>query len=202
MERFPKTEKLHINEVKNYTGQTINIKGFVHNVRDLKKVQFVILRDKTGLLQLFISKEEANEKLNALVSSLTKESVISVTGKVNIDENIKLNQVEIQVENMEVISASLPELPIDENSPLDLLLDWRFLDLRNERNLLIFQVQTTAEQAMREFWAEHDFMEIHTPKFVGTATESGSELFEVPYFGRMAYLAQSPQFYKQMAMAA
>ena len=202
MSNFPKTEKLYINEVKNHAGQSIEIKGFVHNVRDLKKVQFIILRDKTGLLQLFISKDEAHEKLNTLVSSLSKESVVSVTGKVNIDPNIKLNQVEIQVESIEVLSASLPELPIDENSPLDLLLDWRFIDLRQEKNTLIFEIQTTIEYAMREWWIEHNFIEIHSPKFVGTATESGAEVFQVPYFGTTAYLAQSPQFYKQMAMAA
>ena len=202
MSNFPKTEKLYIKEVKSYAGQSIEVKGFVHSVRDLKKVQFVILRDKTGLLQLYIPKEEANEKLNALVSSLAKESVISATGKVNIDQNIKLNQVEIQVDNIEVLSASLPELPVDENSPLDLLLDWRFIDLRTERNTLIFEIQTTMEHAMREWWVENNFIEIHSPKFVGTATESGAEVFHVPYFGATAYLAQSPQFYKQMAMAA
>jgi aspartyl-tRNA synthetase len=202
MSNFPKNEKLYIKDVKICAGQSIEIKGFVHSVRDLKKVQFVILRDRTGLLQLFLSKEEANEKLNALVSSLTRESVISVAGKVNIDPNIKLNQVEIQVENIEVLSASLPELPIDENSPLDLLLDWRFIDLRSEKNMLIFDVQTTMEHAMREWWIDHSFVEIHTPKFVGTATESGAEVFHLPYFGTTAYLAQSPQFYKQMAMAA
>jgi aspartyl-tRNA synthetase len=202
MANFKKTEKFYIKDVKNYEGQTIEIKGFVHNVRDLKKVQFVILRDKTGLLQLFIPKDEANEKLNALVSSLTKESVISVTGKVSVDANIKLNQVEIQVQNLEVLSASLPELPIDDNSPLDLLLDWRFIDLRQEKNTLIFEIQTTMEHAMREWWIDNNFIEIHTPKFVGTATESGAEVFHVPYFGTTAYLAQSPQFYKQMAMAA
>jgi aspartyl-tRNA synthetase len=202
MSNFPKIEKLYVKDVKNYAGQSIEIKGFVHSVRDLKKVQFVILRDKTGLLQLFLSKENANEKLNALTSSLTRESVISVAGKVNIDPNIKLNQVEIQVENIDVLSASLPELPIDENSPLDLLLDWRFIDLRSEKNMLIFDVQTTMEHAMREWWIDHNFIEIHTPKFVGTATESGAEVFHLPYFGTTAYLAQSPQFYKQMAMAA
>jgi len=98
--------------------------------------------------------------------------------------------------------ASSP-LPVDpDRASLENRLDWRFLDLRRPSNLLIFQVQTTIEQEMRNFWIENGFMEIHSPKFMGSASESGAELFRVEYFERYAYLAQSPQFYKQMAMAA
>ena len=84
----------------------------------------------------------------------------------------------------------------------DFRLDWRYLDLRRDVNQLIFAVQTTAEQAMREYWIQHNFIEIHSPKIVGAPSESGAELFSLPYFEKTAYLAQSPQFYKQMAMAA
>ena len=151
MSNFSKTEKLYIRDVRDYQGQEIEIKGFVHSVRDLKKVQFVIIKDKTGLLQIFVPKDEANAALNALVAGLARESVVSVKGRVNIDPNIKLNQVEVQAQNIEVVSASLPELPIDDTSPLDLLLDWRFIDLRQEKNTLIFEIQTTMEHAMREW---------------------------------------------------
>ena len=85
---------------------------------------------------------------------------------------------------------------------IDYRLDWRYLDLRRPEVALIFKVQTTAEMAMREFWTKNGFLEIHSPKMMGTPSESGAELFEVIYFERKAYLAQSPQFYKQMAMAA
>ena len=81
-------------------------------------------------------------------------------------------------------------------------MDWRYLDLRRPENLLIFGVQTTAEAAMREFWTRNQFVEIHSPKLMGSPSESGAELFALEYFGQKAYLAQSPQFYKQMAMAA
>lgn len=185
-----------------YNGQIVEIVGFVHNIRDLKKVQFIILRDRKGLVQLFISKDPSSEKINNTISSLPRESVIKVTGTVNVDANIKLNNVEIQINKLEIMSTSETELPIDDTSPLNLLLDWRFLDLRQEKNLVIFEVQTTIEHAMREWWIKNNFIEIHSPKLMGTASESGAELFELPYFGGKAYLAQSPQFYKQMAMAA
>ena len=81
-------------------------------------------------------------------------------------------------------------------------MDWRYLDLRRKQNLMLFRAQTLLEHAMREYWLQEGFMEIHSPKMMGTPSESGAELFEVDYFGGKAYLAQSPQFYKQMAMAA
>jgi aspartyl-tRNA synthetase len=91
----------------------------------------------------------------------------------------------------------------DENVPsVDFRMDWRYLDLRRPQNLLIFEVQTTLEHALREFWLQNDFMEIHSPKIMGSPSESGAELFQLEYFDRKAYLAQSPQFYKQMGMAA
>ena len=194
--------KAQVNKLKDFNGKTVTVNGFVHAVRDLKKVQFVVLRDRTGLVQLFITKDKANEELNNKISSLPRESVVSITGSVNVDENVKLNGVEILMNNIEILSMAIGELPIDDSSPLNLLLDWRFLDLRQEKNLLIFEVQTTLEHAMREYWMQNDFIEIHSPKLMGTASESGAELFELPYFGGKAYLAQSPQFYKQMAMAS
>ena len=100
------------------------------------------------------------------------------------------------------ISYARAGLPISHNSSLDVRLDWRFLDLREPKNLLIFKIQTVIEHAMREFWTQNGFIEIHSPKLMGTASESGSELFCLDYFGQKAYLAQSPQFYKQMAMNA
>ena len=109
-------------------------------------------------------------------------------------------------EKIEVVSKAAVPLPLDprEVTPanLDTRLDWRFLDLRKAKNTLIFKIGTTIEVAMREFWIKNEFIEIHSPKLMGSQSETGAELFEVPYFGRKAYLAQSPQFYKQMAIAA
>ena len=127
---------------------------------------------------------------------------MTVTGTVVADERVKLGGLELQLDGLTVDSPAEPELPIAADSALDKRIDWRYLDLRRPDRRLIFEVQTTVEHAMREFWRQQGFIEIHTPKLMGSASESGAELFKVEYFERMAYLAQSPQFYKQMAMAA
>lgn len=116
--------------------------------------------------------------------------------------SVKLGGIEIVVTRIKVISIAKAGLPINKDSLLDIRLDWRYLDLRNPDKLLIFKIQTVAEQAMREFWIRNGFIEMHSPKLMATASESGSELFSLPYFGAKAYLSQSPQFYKQMAMNA
>ena len=182
------------------------MKGFVQNVRDQKSVQFIILRDLTGQIQVVVERNEANTSYNALISSLTRESAVSVTGLAVDNPKVKLGQVEILLTRIEIHSMAGPVLPIDAlgytKTDIDKRLDWRFLDIRRPENQLILQVQTTIEQAMREFWIAEGFIEIHTPKLMGSPSEGGAELFSLEYFGQTAHLAQSPQFYKQMAMAA
>ena len=173
----------------------------------IKWVQFIVLRDTTGKIQITIEKSvEENKQMVELVETLTNESTVKVKGKIIKNENVKLNGMEIIPTSIEVTSVSAPELPINykdlENINLDTRLDYRFLDLRNEKNALIFKVQSTLVRYMREYLYNNNFIEIHTPKLIGAASESGSEVFEVKYFDRLAYLAQSPQFYKQMAMSS
>ncbi|MDQ2827398.1 MAG: aspartate--tRNA(Asn) ligase, partial [Actinomycetota bacterium] len=110
--------------------------------------------------------------------------------------------VHLELEELKVPGPAAAPLPVDVGSPLEARLDWRYLDLRHPRNRLVFEVQTTVERAMRAWWGAHDFLEIHSPKFRATPNMSGRELFTVGYFDRPAYLVQSPQFYKQMAMCA
>lgn len=184
-----------------HIGEVVTIYGWVETIRDQKKRQFLILRDRTGKVQI-IHEKDGMEELTAIISSLTMESTVRVSGKIVSNEIVKLGGLEMAVESIEVLSIAESPLPIDESSALDNRLDWRFLDLRRPMNALIFQLQTVVEHAMREFWKDRGFIEIHSPKFMETASESGAELFKVEYFGRTAYLAQSPQFYKQMAMAA
>jgi len=186
-------------------GETVKIQGWLQTLRDQKKMQFLIIRDRTGLVQVAHWKQ-GNPELAELIGGLTTESAVTLTGKVVDNPIVKLNGLEIQLESLKIenLAASpLPFEPFGDTLPVqDYRLDWRFMDLRRPENLLIFNVQTTVEMAMREYWLKHNFMEIHTPKLMGSPSESGAELFEVPYFERKAYLAQSPQFYKQMAMAA
>jgi aspartyl-tRNA synthetase len=189
-------------ELREKVGEQVTVRGWVQAVRDQKRMQFVILRDETGPAQAVLPKEDPPSELNETVSALTVESAVTVTGSVVADERVKLGGLELRIEGLTVDSLAEPELPIAEDSALDKRIDWRYLDLRRPDRRLIFEVQTTAEHAMREFWRRERFIELHTPKFMGSASESGAELFKVEYFDREAYLAQSPQFYKQMAMAA
>ncbi len=191
-----------IAELPAKVGEQVTIRGWVNAVRDQKRMQFVVVRDESGLAQVVLGKDDPASELNEELSRLTPESAVTVTGTVVADERVKLGGLELRLESLQVDSLAEPELPIAPDSALDKRIDWRYLDLRRPERRLIFEVQTTVEQAMREYWRDHGFIELHTPKFMGSASESGAELFKVEYFERTAYLAQSPQFYKQMAMAA
>jgi nondiscriminating aspartyl-tRNA synthetase len=195
-------KRTSVADLKAHLQETVELRGWVHAIRDQKRMQFVVLRDETGLAQLIIGKEERPSELNEAISALTPESAITVSGLVVADERVKLGGLEIQLGSLVVDSPAEPELPVTAESALDKRIDWRYLDLRRADRRLIFEVQSTVEHAMREYWRAQKFIEIHTPKLMGSASESGAELFKVDYFERTAYLAQSPQFYKQMAMAA
>lgn len=198
-------ERTPIAKLGESIGQTVKIQGWLQKLRDQKRMQFLIIRDRTGLVQVAFERS-ASEEMAVLISGLGTESALTITGKVVENPVVKLGGVEIQLETLQVENAAeapLPFEPFKEPLPTpDFRLDWRYIDLRRDQNLLFFKVQTTVEMAMREFWIQNNFIEIHTPKIMGTPSESGAELFEVQYFERKAYLAQSPQFYKQMAMAA
>ena len=196
---------MKINELKENNSK-VTVNGFVDKIRNLQYVQFVILRDTTGKVQITIEKNEENKELAEIIDNLKEESTIKVTGTLVLNEKIKLNGMEIIPQTIEVTSTCTEDLPINYKDPassnIDTRLNYRFLDLRNEKNLLMFKVQTCFVNAMRDYVVKNNFIEIHTPKLIGAASESGSEVFELKYFDRKAYLAQSPQFYKQMALAS
>ncbi len=197
--------RTYIKDLRTKVDQTVKIQGWLQTLRDQKKIQFLILRDPTGLVQVAHWKPN-DEDLAARIASMGMETALTITGKVIDNPVVKLNQIEIQLESLVVENAAeipLPFEPFAETLPaLDYRLDWRYMDLRRPYNNLLFQVETTLEMAMREYWLQHNFVEIHSPKLTGSPSESGAELFSLDYFERKAYLAQSPQFYKQMAMAA
>ena len=199
-------KKINFSELKNYFGQEVELHGFVEKVRDLQYVQFLILKDKSGCVQVTLEKDGSLEELNNIVSNLKVDSTVKVLGKVLENEKVKLGGLEVIPSSIEITSEPVEELPINYRDlngiNLDTRLDNRFLDLRNEKNALIFKVQSCFVESMREFLYKENFTEIHTPKLIGAASESGSDVFEVKYFKTKAYLAQSPQFYKQMAIAA
>lgn len=198
---------MKIKELNKHFNEEVEVEGFIDNIRNLQWVQFVILRDKTGKVQVTIEKEPSeNQELVETINHLTLESTVKIKGKLLESPKVKLNGMEIIPSHIEVTSISSPELPVNikekDAQEIDTRLDYRFLDLRNEYNAKIFAIQSEMVKSMREYLYQNDFMEIHTPKLIAAASESGSEVFEVKYFDRKAYLAQSPQFYKQMAMAS
>lgn len=200
-------KKIYFKDLENYFDKEIELSGFVENIRNIKWVQFLVLRDSTDKVQVTIEKsEESNKEMVELVNNLTVESTIKVTGTLKKNENVRLRGMEFIPTKIEVTSTSDAELPINIHDKdaqlLDQRLDYRWLDLRNEYNFNIFKIQSDMTKFMREFMYSRDFTEIHTPKLIGAASESGADVFEVKYFDRKAYLAQSPQFYKQMAIAS
>ncbi len=181
-------------------GARYRISGFVENLRNKRTMAFLVIRDITGKLQVTLEKEKLPE-LAALVDQLSIHSVVTVEGEVVANEYVKMGGIEMLPDTMRIESIA-DALPIKDDSDIDSKLEFRWIDLRREQNHLMLQMQTTLTAAMREFLLERNFVEIHTPKLIGAASESGSDVFEVKYFDTNAYLAQSPQFYKQMAMAS
>lgn len=202
------TERTLIKNLAAATDGPVRVSGWVETVRDQKKVQFVVLRDESGAVQLVNPRATDDEgtviphPLADAISGLAQGTFLTATGELKHDERVKLGGVEIKLDGLDIAAAAIPETPIADDTGVDKRMDWRFLDLRQPKNNLIFRIQTTLEHAWRTYWIENDFIELHTPKLMASASESKAELFEVDYFEGKAYLAQSPQFFKQMAQPA
>lgn len=181
-------------------GTCAKLQGFVEACRNKKSIAFIVLRDITGIIQVTVDKN-ATPQLSEVLDRITHDSIITVVGDVVENSYVKLNGIEVLAKDVVIESIAEP-LPIDENSFPELKMDYRWIELRSEKNQLIFKVQTLIADSMRQFLLQNNFLEIHTPKLIGAASESGAEVFALDYFGAKAYLAQSPQFYKQMAMAS
>ena len=187
--------------LREHAGETVTIAGWVHTLRLQRAMQFVLVRDQTGVVQ--VTHRRDGSALEARLDRLTVESAVRVTGRVADNPVVSLGGLEIVPDEVVIENLAATPLPVDERTGPEGRLDWRFLDVRRRPAAqLVFAVQTTLERAMREFAYAGGCTEMHTPKLMGTASESGAEVFELGYFGRSAYLAQSPQFYKQMAIAA
>ena len=206
-------ERTYIEDACKMSGSEVLVQGFIDNLRDSKNMAFIVLKDITGKIQITIEKEKHPE-LCDVISRLTGDSVISVTGKVCANDYVKMGGVEMIPSDIRIesIAEALPivrkTIPATkkkqalERSSIDQRIDYRWIDLRTDENQLMFKVQTEMVNSMRRYLLDRRFIEIHTPKLIGAASESGADVFEVEYFDRKAYLAQSPQFYKQMAMAS
>jgi nondiscriminating aspartyl-tRNA synthetase len=182
-------------------GKEVIVMGRVVDMRDLGGIKFFILSDTEGTIQITTPKAKTDKKLLAKIDELTKESSVAVKGKVvaagQAPKGVEVLPLEIRILNL----ASTP-LPLDPRgrvkANLDTRLDARGLDLRRSESIAIFKIRHRAVQAIREYLISQNFIEVHTPKIVATATESGAALFPVSYFEREAFLSQSPQLYKEV----
>ncbi len=186
--------------IKDVQPGVCRVSGFVENFRNKRTMAFIVVKDITGKLQVTVEKEQHPE-FEEMLNSLTIHSVVTFEGEVVLSEYVKMGGKEMYPTSMKIESIA-DALPIKDDSDIDVRMDYRWIDLRRDKNHLMLKLQTTLTNAMREFLVERNFVEIHTPKLIGAASESGSDVFEVKYFDTKAYLAQSPQFYKQMAMAS
>lgn len=191
-------KRILISELKE--NELSKISGFIETIRDTKYMIFIMLKDRTGKIQVSIEKS-SNPELVKQLDGVLANSVASFTGKMVISEYVKQGGKEFLPDSLEILSMA-EALPIDDTASIDTRMDYRWLDLRSEKNNLMLKVQSAFVTGMRGYLLDNDFTEIHTPKIIAAASESGSEVFEVKYFDRKAYLAQSPQFYKQMAMVS
>jgi aspartyl-tRNA synthetase len=188
-------------ELRDHIGETVSVAGWVQTLRLQRAMQFAIVRDHTGTVQVAHRRDDG--PLDKTLDGLTIESAVRITGRVTENPVVVLGGLEIVPDEITVCGRAETPLPVDEQSSPEHRLDWRFLDVRRRPGVPeIFAVQTTAENAMREFAYANGCTEMHTPKLMGAASESGAGVFKLGYFGKDAYLAQSPQFYKQMAIAA
>jgi aspartyl-tRNA synthetase len=182
-------------------GETVTVAGWVHEIRDLGGIAFLILRDTSGKIQIKFEKDEMDDELVETGLGLTRESVVTVTGDVE-EEPRAPTGVEITPETVEVLAAADTELPLDPTGKVDAelstRLDNRTLDLRSETGEAIFEIRSEVLRAAREAFREAGATEITTPKIVATGTEGGTELFPITYFGEEAFMNQSPQLFKQL----
>lgn len=189
-----------VSDATNSTGKEITVQGWLHKKRVMGGINFISIRDRSGLIQVIVEDKAQLEKLRGMQVG----TVLEITGIV-VEEARALGGVEIHKPEIRIIIPVNQEPPIEIDKPLshkpenlDTLFDHRPIGLRNLREQTIFKVQALVCQSVRNFFYENDFIEIHTPKLLAEATEGGAEVFTLSYFNKTATLAQSPQFYKQI----
>ncbi|MBN2014775.1 MAG: aspartate--tRNA(Asn) ligase [Candidatus Altiarchaeota archaeon] len=185
-------------------GKKVVLAGWVHEIRDMGKLKFLVLRDREGFIQVTAKKGDTCEEVLSAIDQLSKESVIKVEGLIVKNEKAPRG-VELKPDSIELISKADSPLPLDVTQKVDADMDTRlnnrFMDLRKPEVAAIFTLRGEVVNAGRGFLREKGFVEINTPKIIASASEGGTELFPISYFDREAFLAQSPQLYKQMMMS-
>lgn len=182
-------------------GKPVILMGWVKDVRDLGGIKFFILQDIGGTIQITAPKSKVGKKILDKIDSLSKESAVGVKGKITAAEQAP-GGVEVVPTEIKLLNAAIPPMPLDSTgrvkADLDTRLDARLLDLRRPKPMAIFKIKHVIIQALRDYLISKGFIEVHTPKIVGSATESGAALFPISYFEQEAFLSQSPQLYKEV----
>lgn len=193
-----------LDEVKKAIGKEVIVCGWCHDVRLLGAINFLILRDRDGMVQVTAGKDTKKE-ISDIYKKLHQEDVLAVKGKVVKSTKAKAGY-EIIPEKIEVISSAAPSLPLDPRgvtpANLDTRLDWRSIDLRKPENLAIFKIQSKIIEGFEEYLRKNGFIQVFTPSLLGGISEGGSEVFQTEYFGKKAYLRQDPQLHRQLLIAA
>ncbi len=189
-------DRVYIEEAKKRLGEQLTIAGWVVRTRDLAKIKFIVMRDMTGEIQVTVKNLDLFPK-----EGLGREDVIAVTGKTT-QSKIANAGVEFFPDRIEVVNKSRQPLPVDiaetSQSELETRLNWRFLDFRAPQTRAIFTIQNRLLTTFRRWLTDNGYVEIQPPCIIASASEGGADLFELPYFEKKAFLAQSPQLYKQM----
>jgi len=189
----------------NLKGETVILMGWVHEIRDLGGIIFVLLRDRDGIIQITAPSKKISPELFEEIRKIKKESVVAIKGKVQESPKAP-GGVEVIPDNLKVLNESKLPLPLDPTekvrAEIDTRLDSRFLDLRKPGVSAVFKIKSRMLHSVRVFLEKNGYIEVNTPKLVASATEGGTELFPITYFEREAFLGQSPQLYKQIMMSA
>jgi len=191
-------ERVYVEDAKGMVGETVTMAGWVTRARDLRKIMFIVLRDKSGDIQITVKKDGSNDFADL---DLGREDVLKVTGKV-VETQVAQAGVEFIPDSIEVMNRAQQPLPFDLFGPvkaeIDTRLNYRFMDFRSPRTNAIFRVQNTLLMSFRGFHTGRGYLEFQPPCVIASASEGGADLFRLPYFEKEAFLAQSPQLYKQM----
>jgi len=193
-----------ITALKGMVGQKARASGWVHDVRLLGGINFVLLRNRDGIIQVTVPRKVVTAEVMAAVSSLHPEDVITVTGLVKEAKQAR-NGFEIIPDSLVVVAASATPLPLDPrgvtDANLDTRLQWRTLDLRRPESTAVFKVQDSLITGMESYLKQEGFIRVFTPSILGGISEGGSEVFKIDFYGKPAFLRQDPQLHRQLAIA-
>ena len=197
-------ELLSPDQLKGMVGKEVHLAGWVHDVRALGGISFVLLRNSKGIVQIAVPKKSVPREVQEVVADLRQEDVITCSGVVK-ESKVARNGFEILPEKVTFVARASVPLPLDPRgvtpAALDTRLSWRTLDLRRREGTAVFKIENTLVSAMEAYLRENGFIRVFTPSIIGGTSEGGSEVFKIDYYGRPAFLRQDPQLHRQLTIA-